>query len=163
MIKFGLPTIGTWTEHGYQADNRYEESVLLKHSTPGLQRNQLTRDAKREQLNAQGMSKFPADRDKLLDELYPKSQIYTVSVSGLPAGPGYVAPPEDARHIEQIKIVNVLGDNIAVNVAQRALRRDAAKSKGYEGDSCQDCGNFTLVRNGTCMKCNTCGATSGCS
>ncbi len=38
-----------------------------------------------------------------------------------------------------------------------------AKMKGYEGDACGDCGNFTLVRNGTCMKCLTCGATSGCS
>jgi len=38
-----------------------------------------------------------------------------------------------------------------------------AKAKGYEGDSCNECGNFTLVRNGTCMKCDTCGSTSGCS
>ncbi|HEX5318431.1 MAG TPA: vitamin B12-dependent ribonucleotide reductase, partial [Stellaceae bacterium] len=38
-----------------------------------------------------------------------------------------------------------------------------AKMKGYEGDSCGECGNFTLVRNGTCLKCNTCGSTSGCS
>jgi ribonucleoside-diphosphate reductase alpha chain len=38
-----------------------------------------------------------------------------------------------------------------------------ARMKGYEGDPCGECGNFTLVRNGTCMKCNTCGATSGCS
>ena len=38
-----------------------------------------------------------------------------------------------------------------------------ARLKGYEGDSCGECGNFTLVRNGTCMKCTTCGATSGCS
>ncbi|MBN9412989.1 MAG: vitamin B12-dependent ribonucleotide reductase [Candidatus Paracaedimonas acanthamoebae] len=38
-----------------------------------------------------------------------------------------------------------------------------ARLKGYEGDSCQECGNFTLVRNGTCMKCMTCGSTSGCS
>ncbi|WP_370281817.1 vitamin B12-dependent ribonucleotide reductase [Pseudooceanicola sp.] len=41
--------------------------------------------------------------------------------------------------------------------------RVKAKMQGYEGESCGDCGNFTLVRNGTCMKCNTCGATSGCS
>jgi ribonucleoside-diphosphate reductase alpha chain len=41
--------------------------------------------------------------------------------------------------------------------------RAKAKMQGYEGDSCGECGNFTLVRNGTCMKCNTCGATSGCS
>ncbi|MBI3113547.1 MAG: vitamin B12-dependent ribonucleotide reductase, partial [Rhodospirillales bacterium] len=38
-----------------------------------------------------------------------------------------------------------------------------AKMKGYEGDPCGECGNFTLVRNGTCMKCQTCGSTSGCS
>jgi ribonucleoside-diphosphate reductase alpha chain len=39
----------------------------------------------------------------------------------------------------------------------------AARIKGYEGDSCGECGNFTLVRNGTCLKCDTCGSTSGCS
>ncbi|HKJ74693.1 MAG TPA: vitamin B12-dependent ribonucleotide reductase, partial [Alphaproteobacteria bacterium] len=38
-----------------------------------------------------------------------------------------------------------------------------ARLKGYEGDACSECGNFTLVRNGTCMKCDTCGTTSGCS
>ena len=38
-----------------------------------------------------------------------------------------------------------------------------ARLKGYEGDACGECGNFTLVRNGTCLKCETCGSTSGCS
>jgi len=38
-----------------------------------------------------------------------------------------------------------------------------ARMKGYEGDACSECGNFTLVRNGTCLKCDTCGSTSGCS
>jgi ribonucleoside-diphosphate reductase alpha chain len=38
-----------------------------------------------------------------------------------------------------------------------------AKMRGYEGDSCGECGNFTLVRNGTCLKCQTCGSTTGCS
>ena len=41
--------------------------------------------------------------------------------------------------------------------------RAKAKMQGYEGEACGECGNYTLVRNGTCMKCNTCGATSGCS
>ena len=45
----------------------------------------------------------------------------------------------------------------------RAARAAEARMKGFEGDSCGTCGNFTLVRNGTCMKCNTCGSTSGCS
>src|SRR5690606_21901801 len=48
------------------------------------------------------------------------------------------------------------GHSIASKVAE-------ARMKGYEGDACSDCGNFTLVRNGTCMKCDTCGTTSGCS
>ncbi|MBS0471517.1 MAG: vitamin B12-dependent ribonucleotide reductase [Proteobacteria bacterium] len=45
----------------------------------------------------------------------------------------------------------------------QAKRAAEARMKGYEGDACGGCGNFTLVRNGTCMKCNTCGSTSGCS
>jgi ribonucleoside-diphosphate reductase alpha chain len=38
-----------------------------------------------------------------------------------------------------------------------------ARAKGYEGDPCPECQQFTLVRNGTCLKCMSCGATSGCS
>jgi len=38
-----------------------------------------------------------------------------------------------------------------------------ARMKGYEGDPCPECANFTMVRNGTCLKCETCGSTSGCS
>jgi ribonucleoside-diphosphate reductase alpha chain len=45
----------------------------------------------------------------------------------------------------------------------RMSRIREAKVKGYEGDSCPECGNFTMVRNGTCLKCVTCGSTSGCS
>jgi ribonucleoside-diphosphate reductase alpha chain len=41
--------------------------------------------------------------------------------------------------------------------------RSRARMQGFEGDPCGECGNYTLVRNGTCMKCNTCGGTSGCS
>jgi ribonucleoside-diphosphate reductase alpha chain len=38
-----------------------------------------------------------------------------------------------------------------------------ARLRGYEGVSCPECANFTMVRNGTCLKCDTCGSTSGCS
>ena len=51
-------------------------------------------------------------------------------------------------------------------VASGAVGMNAAtkaRMQGYEGEACGDCGNYTLVRNGTCMKCNTCGSTSGCS
>jgi ribonucleoside-diphosphate reductase alpha chain len=47
--------------------------------------------------------------------------------------------------------------------AAAAERRAEAKAKGYEGEACGECGNFTLVRNGTCLKCDTCGSTTGCS
>ena len=49
----------------------------------------------------------------------------------------------------------------AVDAKLSAIRE--ARIKGYEGESCGECGNFTLVRNGTCLKCDTCGSTSGCS
>jgi ribonucleoside-diphosphate reductase alpha chain len=42
-------------------------------------------------------------------------------------------------------------------------KRQEAKIKGYEGDSCTNCGSMTLVRNASCLKCATCGETTGCS
>jgi ribonucleoside-diphosphate reductase alpha chain len=44
-----------------------------------------------------------------------------------------------------------------------AVRRAEAKAKGYIGEACTECGNFSLIRNGTCLKCDTCGSTTGCS
>jgi ribonucleoside-diphosphate reductase alpha chain len=38
-----------------------------------------------------------------------------------------------------------------------------ARWMGYEGDPCPECGALTLVRNGTCLKCDSCGGTTGCS
>ncbi|MGB3027647.1 vitamin B12-dependent ribonucleotide reductase [Paradevosia shaoguanensis] len=43
------------------------------------------------------------------------------------------------------------------------LLRAEAQMKGYTGDQCTECHNFTMVRNGTCLKCDTCGTTTGCS
>ncbi len=66
------------------------------------------------------------------------------------------------------------GDGLAAVAAEVSLSKvppngslarqvQEARLKGYEGDPCGACGNFTLVRNGTCLKCDTCGGTSGCS
>jgi ribonucleoside-diphosphate reductase alpha chain len=41
--------------------------------------------------------------------------------------------------------------------------RQVAKERGFTGDICSDCGGSQMVRNGTCLKCNECGATTGCS
>ena len=53
--------------------------------------------------------------------------------------------------------------NLALKPAPVHAQRAEARIKGYEGEACGECGNFTLVRNGTCLKCDTCGGTSGCS
>jgi Zn-dependent peptidase ImmA (M78 family) len=52
---------------------------------------------------------------------------------------------------------------IAIERAKLFLRTGPMLSKSYEGEACGECGNFTLVRNGTCLKCDTCGSTTGCS
>ena len=51
---------------------------------------------------------------------------------------------------------------IATTGPARNFRAEAVE-QGYVGDACGECGNYTLVRNGTCLKCNTCGGTTGCS
>lgn len=47
-----------------------EEEILARYSTPGLRKQELDRDNKKDQLNSLGMSRFPAERDVILDQLY---------------------------------------------------------------------------------------------
>jgi ribonucleoside-diphosphate reductase alpha chain len=63
---------------------------------------------------------------------------------------------EEAEHLH-------LAEEAAAQKLAVAEQRAQARAKGYEGDSCPECQNFTMVRNGTCLKCDTCGATTGCS
>ena len=56
-----------------------------------------------------------------------------------------------------------VGSSLAPQVETVAEKRAEARMKGYVGESCPECGNFTMVRNGTCLKCDTCGGTTGCS
>jgi ribonucleoside-diphosphate reductase alpha chain len=75
-----------------------------------------------------------------------------------PAGYAANAPAEDkAEEPAPVQTADA-GDRDA-----KAEQIAAARMKGYEGESCGECGNFTMVRNGTCLKCDTCGSTSGCS
>ncbi len=59
-------------------------------------------------------------------------------------------------HVRQVKQT----DPAAQNVAELRM---IARMRGYTGDACPECGSFTMVRSGTCLKCDTCGATTGCS
>ena len=95
---------------------------------------------------------------------YMRSNLYVLS--------GGAARVEAAMAAE-VQVANgthgLAGGTVTVSAAiagQRDSRFDKireARMKGYEGDACGECGNFTLVRNGTCLKCDTCGSTSGCS
>jgi len=80
--------------------------------------------------------------------------------NGAPASPGVQIAVEAAVTAAESAVV---GQTVAKAVDHRLAKIREARMKGYEGDSCGECGNFTLVRNGTCMKCTTCGSTSGCS
>jgi ribonucleoside-diphosphate reductase alpha chain len=81
--------------------------------------------------------------------------VVTAFLGGAPAGAA-----KTATALKQDLAVETEVDRAkAMEVNQRA----AAKAKGYEGSSCPECHNFTMVRNGTCLKCDTCGSTTGCS
>ena len=51
----------------------------------------------------------------------------------------------------------------ANTISEGSVTAQEARFKGYTGDACPTCAHFTLVRNGTCLKCETCGSTTGCS
>jgi ribonucleoside-diphosphate reductase alpha chain len=94
----------------------------------------------------------------------------TVLQGGAAGQAGAQATTLKSGSLEMPSAGNVaVGHDIAVEietvktVEARFEQIKAARMKGYEGDSCGECGNFTLVRNGTCLKCDTCGGTSGCS
>lgn len=57
----------------------------------------------------------------------------------------------------------ITSEKRSVNAAGTTSSASQARFRGYTGDSCGECGHFTLVRNGTCLKCETCGTTTGCS
>jgi ribonucleoside-diphosphate reductase alpha chain len=69
-----------------------------------------------------------------------------------------LSPTEQLEHLPYVK-----SESRAEARAAAAEKRAEAKARGYEGEACAECGNFTLVRNGTCLKCDTCGGTTGCS
>jgi ribonucleoside-diphosphate reductase alpha chain len=74
-----------------------------------------------------------------------------------------IEPGHQPSPTQKLEALNWSKSGTAQLAPSKAERRAEAKAKGYEGEMCGECGNFTLVRNGTCMKCDTCGSTTGCS
>jgi ribonucleoside-diphosphate reductase alpha chain len=85
---------------------------------------------------------------------------------GAPAGGvthGATALKEDLEHEVEAELGALDWTTPGERSSTVANRRSEARMKGYTGEACPECNNFTLVRNGTCLKCDTCGATTGCS
>jgi ribonucleoside-diphosphate reductase alpha chain len=80
---------------------------------------------------------------------------------GVVAGPGATIGATALK--EEPSLDNLAWAPPAPAVKPASERRKEAKLRGYEGEACPECANFTLVRNGTCLKCDTCGGTTGCS
>ena len=106
-----------------------------------------------------------AEEDLRGDSLGTKAGQGPVAARGLPrpqptqaAAERPVPAPVTAR-----AAVPVSGGSGGLAQSKVLSASEMARLKGYEGDPCSDCGQFTMVRNGTCLKCITCGTTTGCS
>ncbi len=61
----------------------------------------------------------------------------------------------------------VVSETAGAALAGRGMTRseasDLSRRAGYTGDNCASCGSMRVRRNGTCVVCEDCGTTSGCS
>ncbi len=80
-----------------------------------------------------------------------------------PMTEGATALKPDTEVMFQRTVVQEQKVTVKARAGSKADRIAEARLKGYEGIACESCANFTMVRNGTCLKCDTCGNTSGCS
>jgi ribonucleoside-diphosphate reductase alpha chain len=68
-----------------------------------------------------------------------------------------------AAGAEDVPAVSLAVAEKVVAKPQGMSEEAKARMKGYEGQACTECGNFTMIRNGVCLKCDSCGSTTGCS
>jgi len=104
--------------------------------------------------------KWIADQDKL--QIASRNRVPTARVAGsnhfFEEAAGVAEPFASSAQPQAVsRAIEVLAERKESDLINEA------RVKGYEGEACGECGNFTLLRNGTCLKCDTCGATSGCS
>jgi ribonucleoside-diphosphate reductase alpha chain len=78
-------------------------------------------------------------------------------------GPAAPVTRPTSRHVGTRTVPTLSGGSSNLAESKTLSASELARLKGYEGDACLDCGQFTMVRNGTCLKCITCGTTTGCS
>jgi ribonucleoside-diphosphate reductase alpha chain len=124
---------------------RFTEALV----SPGFTRGRLGERRFPTPSNVQGSS-APAQalQAQADDDAHPSTtSLATASTQSTSSGTGEPVAVTAEAHVER---------GASVLLAE-------ARVKGYEGEACGECGNFTLVRNGTSLKSDTCGGTSGCS
>ncbi|HCO54349.1 MAG TPA: vitamin B12-dependent ribonucleotide reductase, partial [Pelagibacterium sp.] len=87
----------------------------------------------------------------------PVQAMQSQTVTALKQGTALKTDPEAEAEAAATKLVD------EAQAKDTTTLRLEAQMKGYVGEACSECQNFTLVRNGTCLKCDTCGSTTGCS
>ena len=98
----------------------------------------------------------------------PAAPVATASVAAPPEPTPSPAPVTSAPMPELVGAFSMTSGpgSSSAQPTERQIQAEKARialAKGYSGDACTQCSQFTLVRNGTCLKCDSCGTTSGCS
>ena len=172
MVADGTPIAARVYEPGGRAEGSAPEQLALRrigHSGP-CRSEQEGKPSPASNLVSKGLTRSRTDRLQVVQGApaalttaeTPRGSVVTALHSGaataLKAEPeAKLSPAEQLEHR-----IDVVDAKQHAKVAASEKRAEA-RAKGYEGEACGECGNFTLVRNGTCMKCDTCGSTTGCS
>jgi ribonucleoside-diphosphate reductase alpha chain len=98
-------------------------------------------------LDTEGATAFKRDYEERAEELAIEIEVEETLFSDEAAEDAATAKADAAADAKKLE----------------ADRRARSIMQGYTGNMCSECQNFTMVRNGTCEKCDTCGSTSGCS
>jgi ribonucleoside-diphosphate reductase alpha chain len=142
-------------------------SYLGRNDLAHVEASEMGFDALGKGVGAEEPPKLPAQR--VLSSGFVRRQ-NLANVVVMPQGPTASGSPalalqmRAAESVGALALADVQEARVEITLEAPVLdRRAEARMKGYEGESCSECGNFTMVRNGTCLKCDTCGSTSGCS
>jgi ribonucleoside-diphosphate reductase alpha chain len=131
------------------------------HTSAGYQSPQLEDRDQQDPLPFDGNARAAGSPTYMLDQAHRRAatvnpvERVVATAAAIPASGG--APAKMiARPGTTPSVRSIVQDSTSEKIRQ-------ARLKGYEGDPCSNCGAFTLVRNGVCLKCDSCGETSGCS
>jgi ribonucleoside-diphosphate reductase alpha chain len=98
----------------------------------------------------------PTVSNSFESKLSKSSDVKPISLSG-----ALGKDEKESSSISSIGVAVATATRISASETMRIIQE--ARTKGYTGDSCVECGSFEMVRNGSCLKCNSCGSTTGCS